>query len=167
MTKNWCLLTVLLEKTPESPLDSKEIKSITLKGNQLWILIGRTDTEAKTPLEFLVVCCKQLTHWKSPWCCRKLREKEKTVSEDDMARWHHRCNGHEPGQTLGDGEEQRGLECCSPWGCKELDTTGQLNNNNWRKPWYGRTNTSQYSLKPYTKQPRHGINLNVHQQRNG
>ena len=38
-----------------------------------------------------------------------------------MAGWHHQCNGYELGQTLGDGEEQRGLACCSPWGCKELD----------------------------------------------
>ena len=46
-----------------------------------------------------------------------------------MAGWHHQCNGHELGQTLGDGEGQGGLECCSPWGRKESDTTGQLNNN--------------------------------------
>ena len=44
--------------------------------------------------------------------------------------WHHWCNGHELGQTSGDGEEQRGLACCSPWGCKESDMTGWLNNNN-------------------------------------
>ena len=44
-----------------------------------------------------------------------------------MAGWHHRCNGHELGQTLGDGEGQRGLVCCSPWSRKELDTTEQLN----------------------------------------
>ena len=43
-----------------------------------------------------------------------------------MARWHHRCNGHELGQTLGDGEGQGGLVCCSPWGHKESDTTGRL-----------------------------------------
>ena len=34
---------------------------------------------------------------------------------DEMARWHHQCNGHELGQTLGDDEEQAGLVCCSPW----------------------------------------------------
>ena len=55
------------------------------------------------------------------------------MSEDEMARWHHKCNGHDPGQTLGDGKEQRGLAYCSPWHCKELDTTGQLNNNIWGK----------------------------------
>ena len=41
-----------------------------------------------------------------------------------MAGWHYRCNEHELGQTLGDGERQRGLVCCSPWGRKESDTTG-------------------------------------------
>ena len=46
-----------------------------------------------------------------------------------MARSHHRCNEHELGQTLGDAEGQGGVVCCSPWGCKESDTTGQLNDN--------------------------------------
>ena len=50
MPKNWCLQTVVLEKTPESPLASKEIKWVNLKGNQPWIFIGRTDAEAETPV---------------------------------------------------------------------------------------------------------------------
>ena len=56
--------------------------------------------------------------------------KKKRASEDETAGWHHRCNGHELGQTSGDGEGQRGLVCCSPWSHEESDTTGQLNNNN-------------------------------------
>ena len=44
-----------------------------------------------------------------------------------MAVWHHECNGHELGQISGDGEEQGGLVCCSPWSNKESDMTGQLN----------------------------------------
>ena len=44
--------------------------------------------------------------------------------EDEMAGWHHRCNGHDLGQTSGDGEGQGGLACCSPRSYKELDTTG-------------------------------------------
>ena len=51
------------------------------------------------------------------------------MTENDMVGWHHRFNGHEPGQTLGDGERQESLACCSPWGRKELDMTWQLNNN--------------------------------------
>ena len=49
------------------------------------------------------------------------------MTEDEMARWHHRCNGHELGQTLGDGEGQGGLACCSPRCRRDLDITGQLN----------------------------------------
>ena len=48
--KNQCLRTVVLEKTPESPLDIKEIKPIKLKENQLWILVGSTDAEAEIPV---------------------------------------------------------------------------------------------------------------------
>ena len=48
--KNWCLQTVVLEKTPESPLDSKEIKPVNLKRDQPWILLGRTDAEAEIPV---------------------------------------------------------------------------------------------------------------------
>ena len=46
-----------------------------------------------------------------------------------MIGWHHRLNGHEFEQTPGDSEGQGSLACCSPWGCKELDTTVRLNNN--------------------------------------
>ena len=48
--KNWCLRTVVLERTPGSPLDSKEIKPVSLKRNQSWILVGRTNAEAETPV---------------------------------------------------------------------------------------------------------------------
>ena len=50
--------------------------------------------------------------------------------EDEMVGWHHQLNGHESEQTPGDSEGQGSLACCSPWGCKELDTTERLNNNN-------------------------------------
>ena len=50
MPNNWCLWAVVLEKTPKSPLDSKEIKPINLQGTQSWILIGRTDAEADAPV---------------------------------------------------------------------------------------------------------------------
>ena len=46
-----------------------------------------------------------------------------------MVGWHDRCNGHDLGQTSGDGKGRGGLACCSPWGCKESDMTGRLNNN--------------------------------------
>ena len=50
-------------------------------------------------------------------------QEEKGVAEDKMVGWHHRLNGHEFEQTLGDSEWQGSLACCSPWGRKELDTT--------------------------------------------
>ena len=51
------------------------------------------------------------------------------MSEDEMVGWHRLSNEHELGQTLGDDEGQGGLACCSPWGLRELDTTGRLKNN--------------------------------------
>ena len=49
------------------------------------------------------------------------------MTEDEMVGWHHQLNGHEFEYTLGVGDGQGGLACCSPWGRKELDTTEQLN----------------------------------------
>ena len=91
--KNWCFWTVMLEKTLESPLDCKEIQPLHPKGNQSWLFIGRTDVEAKNsnPLD---TWCKELTHWKRPWCWERRRE-EKETTEDEMVGWHHRLNGHE------------------------------------------------------------------------
>ena len=57
------------KKTLESPLDSKEIKLVNLKGNQHWIFLGRTDPEAVT----LATWCEELTHWKRPWCWERLK----------------------------------------------------------------------------------------------
>ena len=62
---------------------------------------------------------------KVPDAGKDLGQKEKRAEEDEMAGWHNRCDGHELGQTSGDGEGQGGLVCCKEW-----DTTGQLNNNN-------------------------------------
>ena len=68
--KNWWFQTVVLEKTLESPLDSK-IKPVNPKGNQSWILIERTDVEAETPI--LWPPDAELTHWKRPWCWGRLK----------------------------------------------------------------------------------------------
>ena len=54
---------------------------------------------------------------------------ERGTREDEMAGWHHRLDGHECEQALGDSEGQGSLACCSPWGCKDWDTTEGLNNN--------------------------------------
>ena len=60
-----------------------------------------------------------------------------------MTRWPHECNEHELEKTLGDGKGQRGLECCSSWGCKESDITEQLDNKN-------RINNPKMSTEPCT-----------------
>jgi len=52
------------------------------------------------------------------------------MTEDEMVGWHHRLDGHEFEQAPRAGDGQGSLVCCSPWGCKELDTREQLNNNN-------------------------------------
>ena len=120
--KNWCFQTVVLEKTLESPLDSKEIKAVHLKGNQLWIVIGRTDAEAEIP----TLWPPDVKIWftgKDPDAGKDWGQKEKRVTEDELVGWHHQLNGHEFEQTPGVGDGQGTLLCCGPWGHKELDTT--------------------------------------------
>ena len=57
------------------------------------------------------------------------------MTDDEMVGWHHQLNGYESEQTPGDGEGQGSLACCSPWGCKEKDTTGRLDENNKASPY--------------------------------
>ena len=70
--KNWCLWTVVLEKTLESPLEYKEIQPVHPKGNQSWIFIGRTDVEAETPILW-TPDAKNWLIWKRPWCWERLK----------------------------------------------------------------------------------------------
>ena len=124
--KNWCFWTAVLEKTLESPLDSKEIKPVNPKGNQSWIFIGRTDAEAKTP----ILWPHDARNWllgKDPDAGKDWRREEKGTTEDEMVGWHHRLDGHEFEWALGAGDGQGGLACCSLWSRKESDTTEQLN----------------------------------------
>ena len=67
--KNWYFWTVVLEKTLESPLDCKEIQPVHPKGDQSWIFIARTNAET----QILTTWCKELTHWKKPWCWERLK----------------------------------------------------------------------------------------------
>ena len=71
VSKNWCFWTVVLEKTLESPLDCKKIKLVNPKGNQPWILIGRTDAEAESPKLWPPDVKNWL--WKRPWCWKRLK----------------------------------------------------------------------------------------------
>ena len=116
-SKNWCFWTVVLEKTLESPLDYKEIQPVPPKGNQSWIFIGRTDAEAETPILW-PPDGKNWLIWKDSDAGKDWRQEEKGVTENKMVGWHQRLNGHMFGWTLGVGDGQGGLACCSPWGCK-------------------------------------------------
>ena len=125
---NWCFWTVVLEKTVESPVDCKEIKSVNPKGNQSWIFIGRTNDEAEAPVLWLPNA-KSWLIGKDPDGRKDWRQKEKEMTKDEMVGWHHWLNGQEFEQAVGDGEGQEGLACCSPWGLKESNVIEWLKNN--------------------------------------
>ena len=124
--KNWCFWTVVLEKTLESALNCKEIQPVHSKGDQSWVFIGRTDVEGKTPMLW-PPDAKSWLIWKDPDAWKDWRWEEKGTTEEEIVEWHHQLNGHGFEWTLGVGDEQGGLVCCSPWGHKESDRTEQLN----------------------------------------
>ena len=122
--KNWCLWTVVLEKTLESPLDNKEIKSVNPKGNQPWIFIVRTNAEAEAPI-------LQSPNAKS-WLIGKTLMRGKT--EGKRSKGWQVWNGWMASLTqwtwvwANSGSEGQGsLACCSPWDRKESDITKWLN----------------------------------------
>ena len=115
--KNWCFWTVVLQKTLESSLDCKEINPVNPKGNQSWILIGRTDAEAETPILWPPDVKNWLTG-KGPDAGKDWRQEEKGTTEDEMVGWHHWLDRHEFDQALVVGKGQGSLACCSPWDCR-------------------------------------------------
>ena len=117
---------MVLEKTLESPLDCKEIQPVHPKGDQSWVFIGRTDAEAETPILWPPDAESCLIR-KDPDAGKDRGQEERGTTEDEMLGWHHRHNGHGFGWTLRVGDGQGGLACCGSWGCKESDTTEQLN----------------------------------------
>ena len=118
--RNWYFWIVVLEKTLESPLDSKEIKPVTPRGNQPWIFIGRTDTEA--PI-FWPHDANSWLFGKDSGAGKDWRQVEKGVTEDEMVGWHHWLIGHEFRQTPADSEGQGSLVCYSSWGREGSDMT--------------------------------------------
>ena len=117
---------MVLEKTLDSPFDSKEIKPDNPKGNQSWVFVGRTDAETETP----ILWSPDEKNWfirKDPDAGQDWRWEEKGMTEDEMVEQHYRLNLHEFEQAPGVGDGQRSLVCFSPWDCKQLDTTVWLN----------------------------------------
>ena len=111
--KNWCFWTVVLEKTLESPLDCREIQPVHPNGDQSWVFIGRTDAKAET----LIRWPSHAKSWligKDSDAGRDWGQEEKGTTEDEMAGWHHRLDGHEFEWSPGVGDGQGGLACCSP-----------------------------------------------------
>ena len=88
---------MVLEKTPERPLYSKQIKPASLKGDQPYIFTGRTDAEA--PVFWSSDANRQLIG-NVPEARKDQGQQEKRASEDEMAGQHHQCNEFELGQTL-------------------------------------------------------------------
>ena len=103
--KNWCFWTVVLEKTLESPLDSKRINPVNPKGNHSWIFIGKTDAKAEAPN----LCQPDGKNWligKDPDAGKDWGQEEKGTTEDEMVGWHPWLHGHEFEQGLGVGVGQ-------------------------------------------------------------
>ena len=105
---------MVLEKTLEGPLDSKEIKSVNPKRNQPWIFIGRTDAEAEAPILWPLDANSWLSGEDSN-AGKDWGQEEKRVTEDEMVGWHYLLNGHEFEQPLGDSEGQGSLAWGSPF----------------------------------------------------
>ena len=106
---NWCFQIVML-KTLESSLDSKEIKPANPKGNQSWIFTGRTDVEAP------IIWLPDVKSWllgKDLDAGKVWGQEEKGTIEDEMVGWHHRLDRHGFEWTPGVGDGQRDLVCCS------------------------------------------------------
>ena len=118
MPKNWHLRTVVLEKTPESPLDSKEIKPVLREISLEYSLEGLM---LKLKLQYFGHLMQIADSLEKPRMLGKIESRRR--------RGHQRMRWLELGQTLGDGDGQRGLACCSPWGHEESNVTGQLNKN--------------------------------------
>ena len=99
-TDNWCFWIVVLEKTLGSHLDSKEIKTVNPKGNQSWIFIGRTNSEAEAP----ILWPPDMKNWlfgKDPGAGKDWRQEGKRMPGDEIVGWHHWLDGCEFEQAPG------------------------------------------------------------------
>ena len=122
----------MLEKTLESPLGYKQIQPVNPKGNQeISLEYSLEGLMLKLKLQYFGHLMQKTNSLEKilPNTGKDWRQEEKGTTEDEMVGWHHRLNGYEFEETLGDSEEQGSLACHSPWGLKESDITEPLNNN--------------------------------------
>ena len=84
---------MVLEKTLESPLDCKEIQPVHSEGDQPWVFFGRNDARAETPI--LGHLMRRVDSLEKTEAGRDWGQEEKGTTEDEMAGWHHRLDGHE------------------------------------------------------------------------
>ena len=113
--KNWCFWTVVLEKTLESPLNYKEIKSVNLKGNQCWIFIGGLMLKLNLSPVLWPSDAKNGLIGKDPDAGKDWRQEQKGLTEDEMVGWHHWLDGREFEQVPWVSDGQRSLAGCRPW----------------------------------------------------
>ena len=110
-----------------------------------------TDVEAETPILW-PPDAKSWLIWEDPDAGKDWGQEKKGMTEDEMVGWHHRLNGYEFGWTLGVGDGQGGLACCSSWGHKELDMTEWLNwtelqLKQWKLEWKEETDFAECAKK--------------------
>ena len=108
-------------------LACKEIQPVHSKGDQFWDFFGGNDAKAETPVVLWPPHAKIWLIGKDSDAGRDWGQEEKGTREDEMAGWHHQLNGYVSEWTLGVGDRQGGLACCSSCGCQKLDTTERLN----------------------------------------
>ena len=156
---NWCFWIVVLGKTLESPLDSKEIKPVNPKENRSWIFTGRTDAEA----EAQILWPPDAKNWLNgidPGAGKDWRQEEMGTTEDEMVGWHQQLNGQEQAPQVGDGEGS--LACCSSWGGKSWTWL-----SDWTEALYRKSlQTSDLNTwGPYPRDKTHQIHVsdfNIH-----
>ena len=109
----------------------KKAEHETIDASELWCWrrLLRFPWTARWSNQAITPDAKHSLTGKDPDAGKDWGQEAKGSTEDKMVGWHHQLNGHEFEQTLGDNEAQGSLVCYSPWGCKDLDMTGWLNNN--------------------------------------
>ena len=118
--KNCCFWTVVLEKTLESPLDCKEVKAVNPECSLEGLML-------KLKLQYFGHLMRRTGSLERTDAGKDWMQEKKGTTENEMVGWHHWPNGHEFEQARRFSDGQGSLVCCSPWGCKEPDTTEQLN----------------------------------------